>query len=164
MPGLVDEQHQVFISSQMTRETLREERMAVRQIIIERFAHFRPWDWEHNGCAGEKTPMEQCLEEVQRSRALVLIVSQTLTDHTRMEYEKAVEVGITSYIFFKQGRQRGPAYEFRESLTTEGSSSWLVYQNLQELRSAVLRSLTSRCYQADLAYQPSIGTRAEVVA
>ena len=155
-------QHQIFISSQVNRNTLCQERQAIREIIEDQFPHYSAWDWEHNGCAGEKTPMGQCLDEVRRSRALILIVSQTLTHNTRVEYEIATQMGIARYIFFRQGRQRGPAYEFRQSLSIPGSPSWLTYQNLEELRSAVLRTLTSRCYEADLTYQSAIGTRVEV--
>ncbi len=156
----MDIKHQVFISSQMTRQTLREERATVRK-VIKRFPHFRPWDWENNGCSGEHTPMEQCLEEVERSKALVLIVNRTLTENTRIEYEKAVDIGLSRFIFFKHGQQRGAAYEFRTSLSDEGSPSWLAYKNTAELRSAVYRSLQSHCYDAELTFRPTIGTNAD---
>jgi len=153
--------HQVFISSQIKPDTLQDERAEVRK-VIKKFPHFRPWDWEENGRAGMDTPMEQCLEEVCRSRALVLIVSRTLTDHTRMEYEQAVSIGISRFIFFKQNRQQGASLEFRRSLSEAGSRSWREFKNLAELKTRVFGSLQKHCYETELAFQPTIGTKANI--
>ncbi len=151
--------HQIFISSQMERGTLDDERHAARDVILQ-FDHvFVPWDWENDGPAGPLTPIEYCLRAVRQSYALVLIVSRTLTKHTHQEYNVARKEGKHLFVFFKKGLQRGEAFLFRRSLTKPRSPSWLVFENASELESKLYLSLQKHVHIALSEYRATPSTK-----
>ncbi len=133
----MNNKYQIFISSQMSPNTLRNERRAARDIIQQFDFFFMPWDWENNGPAGSKTPMEYCLSEVRRSYGLVLIVSRTLTSHTRKEYRVAKDERKHLFVFFKKGCQQGAARLFKGRL----KPSWREFRNTSEFESMLSNSL-----------------------
>ncbi len=139
---------QIFISSQMNPSTLKNERRAARKVIFKLRPIFKPWDWENDGPAGPRTPMEYCLNEVRQSHALVLIVSSTLTDHTFKEYKVAKAKRKHLFIFFKKGRQRGESLLFRKRLEKRRSPSWVVFQNTSELETKLYLSLLNHAHSA----------------
>lgn len=98
--------------------------------------------------------MEYCLNEVRRSYALVLILSSTLTDHTRQEYEFARAQDKPTFVFFKKGRQRGNSIAFRKNLR----SSWRVFQNTTELESMLYKSLRNYVCDALREFKSTIST------
>lgn len=140
--------YQIFISSQMKRGTLNDERRVVRGVISRFGTLFEPWDWEHNGPAGTLPPMDYCLNEVRQSYALVLIVSSTLTNHTHREYKVAKVERIHLFIFFKKGMQRRKAFSLRKSLEKKNSPSWREYQNASELESLFYEALQNHMRMA----------------
>lgn len=148
------DKHQIFISSKMHRGVLKKERCAVRQ-TINKFPTFKPWDWDNEGPAGPRTPMAYCLEQVEKSYALVLLVGRTLTNHTKQEYDKAISVKIKPFVFFKQVSRDQAAQKFRADLT----SSWLTFKNEAELKTMVRNSLNQHIYNALSSYAPTIGTK-----
>jgi hypothetical protein len=128
--------------------TLKDERRVVRDVINRFGTLFEPWDWEHNGPAGTRPPMDYCLNEVRQSYAFVLIVSSTLTNHTHREYKVAKVEGKHLFIFFKKGMQRRKAFVFRKSLERKYSPSWREYQNTSELESLFYASLQNHMRMA----------------
>lgn len=144
----MNDKHQIFISSQMKHGTLNNERRSARKVIIRLGILFKPWDWEHDGPAGPRTPMEYCLQEVRKSYGLVLIVSSTLTQHTHKEYSLAKKEGKHLFIFFKKGTQRKEALLFRKELEKHHSPSWLVFRNTSELESRLYLSLQKHAHAA----------------
>ncbi len=132
----------------MKRGTLNNERLAARNVIFRFDSFFEPWDWEHNGPAGPRTPMDYCINEVRRSYALVLIVGAILTDHTHKEYKVARNQRKHLFIFFKKGRQRKMAFTFRKTLQKRSSPSWREFQNASELESMLYLSLRNHVHIA----------------
>ncbi len=129
---------QVFLSSQMRRDVLSEERVVARR-AIEATEVSRCWSWEQYGMAGSFPPMDLCLDEVRRSDALVLILGRELTDNTRAEYELAEALGIPRIVFVKEGRMLKSASEFLKRI-----GATVTYENFQstgELEALVRRSL-----------------------
>lgn len=157
----MSQKHQIFISSQMKRGTLINERCVVRNVINRFGTLFEPWDWEHNGPAGPRTPMDYCLDQVRRSYALVLIVSRTLTDHTHREYRFAKVEKIHLFIFFKKGLQQKEAFLFKKSLEKKHSLSWREYQNMPELESLFYTSLQNHVRTALDEYKVAPATSAK---
>lgn len=129
---------QVFLSSQMRRNVLSEERVVARR-AIEATEVSRCWSWEQYGVAGSFPPMDLCLDEVRRSDALVLILGRELTDNTRAEYELAEELGLPRAVFVKEGRQLKSAREFLKRIGSGVTYEW--FQNPGELEAMVRRSL-----------------------
>lgn len=129
---------QVFLSSQMRRDVLSEERAVARR-AIEATEVSRCWSWEQYGVAGSFPPMDLCLDEVRRSDALVLVLGRELTDNTRAEYELAEALGIPRIVFVKKGRMLKSVREFLERI-----SATVTYENFHspgELEALVRRSL-----------------------
>lgn len=151
----MNNKYQIFISSQMSRKTLREERLSARRAINDSGFLFVPWDWENDGPAGSKPPMDYCLNEVSRSYGLVLIVSRTLTKHTHAEYKLAKNDGKQLFVFFKKRCQRGNSLSFRKSL----KSSWRKFEEPSELESMLFKSLQDLAFKAlgDYKSTPSSG-------
>jgi hypothetical protein len=140
----VHDRHQIFISSQMNRNTLRDERCSARKVINKFKFVFIPWDWEHDGPAGSKPPIDYCLNEVRRSYALVLIISRTLTKHTLAEYNLAKRDKKHLFIFFKKRRQQGKSLLFRKRL----KPSWREFEKASEFESMLLKSLQDLAFKA----------------
>ncbi len=132
----------------MNPGTLKNERRIVRKVINRFNISFEPWDWEHDGPAGPRTPMDYCLDQVKQSYALVLIVSRTLTDHTHREYKVAKIKKKHLFIFFKKGLQQREAFLFRKSLEKKHSPSWRAYRNIPELESLFYLSLQNHVHKA----------------
>ncbi len=153
--------HQIFISSQMKRGTLIDERHVIRDVINRFDTLFEPWDWEHNGPAGPRTPMDYCLDQVRQSYALVLIVGRTLTDHTHREYRVAKVKKKHLFVFFKKGLQQREAFSFRKSLEKKHSPSWREYQNTPELESLFYASLQNHVRMALDEFKVSPATSAK---
>ncbi len=145
----MNHRHQIFISSQLKPGTLNDERRSAYKVINKFNFIFVPWDWENDGPTGPKTPMEYCLIEVRRSYALVLIVGNTLTKHTRAEYNLAKKEGKHLFVFFKKGCQRGTTLSFRKRL----KQSWLEFQNTSEFKSMLHKSLRDLLFMATEEYK-----------
>lgn len=129
---------QVFLSSQMRRDVLSDEKVVARR-AIEATEVSRCWSWEQYGMAGSFPPMDLWLSEVRRSDALVLVLGRELTDNTRSEYELAEALGIPRIVFVKEGRMLKSASEFLKRI-----SASVTYENFQspgELEALVRRSL-----------------------
>ncbi len=129
---------QVFLSSQMRRDVLSEERVVARR-AIEATEVSRCWSWEQYGVAGPFPPMDLCLDEVKRSDALVLVLGRELTDNTRAEYELAEELGLPRAVFVKDGRRSRSAREFLEHIRS--GVTYEEFRNPGELEAMVRRSL-----------------------
>lgn len=151
----MNNRHQIFISSQMNRNTLRDERRSARNVIHKLKFVFNPWDWEHDGPAGSKPPMDYCLNEVRRSYALVVIISRTLTRHTHTEYKLAKKHGKHLFVFFKKGCQQGKSLLFRKRL----KPSWREFEKASEFESMLFKSLQDLAFNAlgDYKSIPSTG-------
>ena len=143
---------QIFVSSQLRRRTLKEERELVRKVIEEKCPGFVSRAWEHDGPAGSQCPMDYCLTEVERSYGLVLIVSREFTQNTQAEFERAINKDIHVFPFFKKGCQRGASLAFRNSL--HPAPSYRVYRNLAELESHLIMSFEHLIKDACQKYKP----------
>lgn len=129
---------QVFLSSQMRRDVLSEERVIARR-AIEATEVSRCWSWEQYGTAGSFPPMDLCLDEVRRSDAMVLVLARELTDNTRAEYELAEALGIPRIVFVKEGRMLKSASEFLKGI--RATVTYEKFRGPGELEALVRRSL-----------------------
>lgn len=98
----------VFISSEMGRMTLAEQReAAVEAVEGGRLGpDFWAWHWERDADAGPYSSLDVCLRMARSSDFLVLIVGSEITPTTLAEYEHARDAGVHCCIFTLQGVDR----------------------------------------------------------
>ena len=148
---------QVFISSKMRKDSLQAERDAAVKAV--KMSGLKPWHWETCGYAASYPPMEICLEAVQNSDILILLLGYDLTKHTREEHQTAVRLEIPDFIFVKHGRLKK---ETRDYLAGhENRVTHMEFKSISELKTIIARSLSkeiARGYRSGRS--PRIGTRA----
>lgn len=128
----------MFLSSQMRRDVLAEERIAACS-AIEATEVSQCWSWEQYHVAGSFPPMDLCLDAVNRSDALVLVLGRELTENTRAEYELAETLGIPRMVFVKEGRMLRSARDFLERIGA--TVTYEKFRRPGELEAMVRRSL-----------------------
>lgn len=128
----------IFISSAMRRDVLRKERKTVRKAIT---AHpfCIPWGWEDWSYPGPYPSIDLCVAEAKKSDALVLILGDELTNPTLREFNAAFRV--FRMVFNKQCRKKPSARAFLAKLRTPRGLTYKDFQNTNELRSWIIKTL-----------------------
>lgn len=136
----------VFVSSQMTGRVLSRERQAAIE-TIDGLGFARRWAWELDASAGPYCSERVCLGHARTSDGLVLILAETLTRVTEMEYFAAKANGVPCYILCKERVTRDA--KTRHFITKERQHSITVnFRNVPELRSHVVNALYTDLIQA----------------
>jgi tetratricopeptide (TPR) repeat protein len=92
----------VFISSEMRRRSLEKERVAAAEAADEH-PDAEAWVWERSAHPGSYSSLEVCRGHAATSDLLILIVSDTLTYATEIEWRAAKYAGVSCAIFVKEG-------------------------------------------------------------
>jgi tetratricopeptide (TPR) repeat protein len=95
----------VFISSEMRSRSLEKERCAAAEAVDEH-PDAQAWMWERSAHAGSYSSLEVCRGHAATSDLLILIVSNTLTYATEIEWRAAKATGASCAIFAMEGANR----------------------------------------------------------
>lgn len=136
----------IFVSSQMQGSVLARERGAAIA-AIDGLGFARRWAWELDAYAGPYCSEGVCIGHARTCDGLVLILGDTLTRVTELEYRAAKGNGAPCYILCKERANRDSrANSFlsaeREHAITKS------FRNLPELKSHVVNSLYTNLVQA----------------
>jgi tetratricopeptide (TPR) repeat protein len=95
----------VFISSEMRSRSLEKERLAAAEATYEH-PDAEAWMWERSAHPGPYSSLEVCRGQAATSDLLILIVSDTLTYATEIEWRAAKDAGVSCAIFLREGVER----------------------------------------------------------
>ena len=138
---------QVFVSSQMREDVLKEERRTAAHTINESPVH-HAWCWEDNAPAGAYHSEAECTGYAASSDGIVLLLGAELTRVTKAEYEAARRNGADRYIFIRQSDT--PDADTKAFIETEQRSRTVTRQfaNLSELRTNLTTALLTSAVRA----------------
>ena len=133
-----------FVSSRLKDDCMLPEREAAIAAITAT-QMVLPWAWEHEALAGHYPYEETCLHVASRSDGLVLLVDGNVSPLCEKEYAAAATAKKTCYIFIKAGRVLDAETEtFIEAQRRLGSNP-IRFRSLDELKSALSKSLQAEC-------------------
>ena len=125
----------VFVSSEMRSRSLEKERYAVAE-VADAHPDAEAWMWERSAHSGPYSSIEVCRGHAATSDLLMLIVSETLTYATEIEWRAAKEKGVSCAIFLKEGAKRDARLEaFLE--VERHAAIYVQYRDIADLKSRV---------------------------
>lgn len=130
----------------MRDDALAAERKAAIEAVDD-FALSKAWAWEKNAPAGPYYSVAECVGQAATADALVLILSEEITEVTRLEYEAARNAGAPIFAMVKADqKQTRQLSEFIELLRTRGVT--VGFSTPGELASRITEALRSWALRA----------------
>lgn len=114
---------------------------------IEAFGLTKAWAWEKNAAAGPYYSVEECVRQAGTADAVVLILSEDITEVTRLEYEAAHAARAPIFPMIKADQQQSPELvDFIELLRSRGDT--VGFTTPGELASRVTQALRTWALRA----------------